>query len=481
MNRTYGLLVAGALAAVAALVEALQGNTGALVSIATVVVLFPAAYALYRLLRLAARKCDALDFFSPLVAFPVMYVAWFAVGSIDLIDVPPTVSFGLFEPIPGYVIGYAALGLAAYLAGAAIGRPLQAGNGGDRTSGFTWAEDRFWAVSAGLGLLTLASYIYMVAGIGVVPALDADAGEIRLRIARYGGAEAVMFTGAWTLIPMLMMYTWYRRPGRGVKLLCFAGVAVVSGLLLSLGGRSYLFVPVLTTMVARHYGKRRFAIGKLALVSVTLFCGISLFGYVRDTSLNGSGFGEDTMGIPGAVVPFVYSYLYIRYPVATFRDITAIIPSKIPYQYGALSFGPLATVLPGRHEQSDMFFKNILGNDFIGAGQAATLLGPLYADAGLPGIVAGLFFSGMFITRAYAWMLAGPTVIRVLLYAWMMQTLLFSLFVCLFPWITTLWIPAFWMALHLFLRKPRGDGGSLMMAGSLSGARLNGARSSDAR
>jgi oligosaccharide repeat unit polymerase len=425
-----------------------------------------AGFLVYGLTRVV-RAVGRLDVFSPLVAFPILYVAWFAVGSIDMVDAPAGLSFGLFEPIPRYVIGYAALGLIAYLAGAALRRPFVASQREDRPE-FAWHADHFKAVMAGLGLLMFASYLYIIAGIGTIPALSADAGEVRLRILRSGPAEAVMFTCAWTLIPTLMMYLWHQRPGRGVRLLCYSGVAASSVLLLSLGGRSYLFVPLLTTLVARHYGKRRFAIRKLALVCVTLFCSLSLFGYLRDTSLNGDGFGEDRFGIPGPVVPFVYAYLYIRYPVATFRDVTTIIPNKIPYQYGALSFGPLATVLPDHHEQSDMFFKNILGNDFIGAGQPATLLGPLYADAGLPGILAGLFFAGMLISRAYAWMLAEPTMIRVLLYAWLMQTLLFSLFANLFPYITTIWIPAFWMVLHLFLRKSQIGARSHVMTGGLS-------------
>jgi len=319
------------------------------------------AYALRKAISLAGR----LDVFSPLVAFPILYVAWFALGSIDIIDVPRTVTFGLFEPIPAYVIGYAALGLTAYSAGVALRRPHPVGKREHRTPEFSWRADKFEAVSAGLGILMFASYLYIIAGIGAVPALSSEAGEIRLRILRTGTAEAVMFTCAWTLIPMLMMYVWCRRPRPGVKRFCFAGVGVSFLLLLSLGGRAYLFLPLLTTLVARHYGRRRFAIQKLALVSVTLFCGLSLFGYIRDTALSGAGFGEDRLGIPGPVVPFVYAYLYVRYPVATFRDITTIVPDKVPYQYGALSFGPVATILPGHHEQSDMFFKNILASHKI--------------------------------------------------------------------------------------------------------------------
>ena len=240
----------------------------------------------------AASFAGRLDVFSPLVAFPVLYVAWFAVGSIDLINAPASFSGGLFEPIPGYVIGYAALGLTAYLVGAARRRRKPIDSGEEPALGFAWREQRFFAVTAGLGALMLVCYVYIISGMGGIPALSADAGEIRLRIARFGPAEAVMLTSAWTLIPTLMMYVWRRSPQPGIRLLCFASVGATSVLLLSLGGRSYLFVPLLTTLVARHYGKQRFVLSRLALLGAALFCALSLFGYVRDTAMDGTNSGK---------------------------------------------------------------------------------------------------------------------------------------------------------------------------------------------
>ncbi len=96
------------------------------------------------------------DIFSPFAAFPLLYAVWFGVGSIDLLELPTSFSFGMFEPIPGYVLGYAALGLMAYLVGAGFGRPKPAGHenenqgerkhGGEeekenRTPEFAWRED----------------------------------------------------------------------------------------------------------------------------------------------------------------------------------------------------------------------------------------------------------------------------------------------------------------------------------------------------
>jgi oligosaccharide repeat unit polymerase len=112
-------------------------------------------------------------------------------------------------------------------------------------------------------------------------------------------------------------------------------------------------------------------------------------------------------------------------------------------------------LLPGHHEMSDMFFKRILDSDFVGGGQPATLLGPLYGDFGLMGIAAGMFLVGVVAAGLHARMLSNPTVFRVLIYAWFMQTILFSLFGALIPYITTVWIPLFWWFLDAALfRQP---------------------------
>ncbi len=445
------LILAGCtLGILAAWVATLNGaSAGWRVSLIAV---FPAVVLLVYGIRKVAHAVRHVDVFSPLVAFPILYVAWFAIGSIDFVELPPSVQFGLFEPIPAYVLGYAALGLIAYLAGARLSRARSVTTEQSRIE-FDWIENRFRLVVAGLSVLMVASYAYIVAGIGVIPALVADAGEVRLKIRNYGPAEAVLFTAAWSLIPMLMVYVWIRRPRRLLRMACYASVLFAAVLLLSLGGRSYLFVPLLATVVARHYCRQRFSVRRLLLVGVLAFCGLSLYGYVRDASLSGVASAGRELGTPGVVTAFTYSYLYIRYPVATLRDVISAIPSKVPYQMGSLTFGPFATFLPGHHEQSDMFFKDILGNDFVGAGQPATLLGPLYADGGIIGIIMGLFLFAQLIAYVYRRVNARPSIINLLLYAWLLQTLLFSLFANLFPYITTLWIPLFWIGLDRVMRR----------------------------
>src|SRR5260370_23061610 len=58
------------------------------------------------------------DLFSPLIAFPIAYVVWFAVGAVDFFEIPSSISFGAFDPIPSRLLFYAGVGLAGYICGA---------------------------------------------------------------------------------------------------------------------------------------------------------------------------------------------------------------------------------------------------------------------------------------------------------------------------------------------------------------------------
>jgi oligosaccharide repeat unit polymerase len=103
---------------------------------------------------------------------------------------------------------------------------------------------------------------------------------------------------------------------------------------------------------------------------------------------------------------------------------------------------------------SDIFFRNVLGNDFVGVGEPATLLGPFYGDFGAPGVFIGMFAFGLLLALLYRRMQSAPDPFRILIYAWVLQSGLFGLFATIFPYITTLLLPLLWYGLHRFLRTP---------------------------
>jgi oligosaccharide repeat unit polymerase len=438
---------------------AVAGLSSMVSAVWTVAIVLPVGYGLFRALSFAVRKLDSRDFFSPLVAFPLAWIFWFTFGTVDFVDDPWHVLYGMFDPMPAAIWLYSALGLAGYLAGVVLAMKSHSWFPA-RTDSKQLVENR-WRPSPSrtglsiLFLLMLGTYGFIVRKIGL-PVISASAAETRLDVAGTGLAQVVFLCSAWTIMSFLPAgYAAGRWRGK----VAIAGVAVTSVLLLSLGGRANFFLGFLSLLIAWNYLKRAIRVRALAFAVLTLFLAMSAYGFVRDqaySSTDSLGY-LDALGIPGPVQPMLYAFTYVRGGVATFRDVTVIIPSEIPYQHGRLTFLPLATLLPGHHEMADMFFKNILGHDFVGLGQPATPLGPLYGDFGPPGIFAGMLSFGLLTGWLYRRMREQPTVGRVLVYAWVMQTGLLGLFASLFPYITTLFVPLLWVGVDRFfsLAPPR--------------------------
>lgn len=446
-----GLLL-GSLLWVAGWIATVEGNAELAMSAVVLLVAIPAAYGLWRGLAFVAAKLDSIDFFSPWIAFPLAYVLWFTLGTCDFIDDPFHALYGMFDPMPAAIWGYAALGLTAYLCGVFVAsRPKRCFPRQVKEKlANRWHRSLHRAAMAGFILLLLGSYVTLAVRMGI-PVLSSGAAEDRLLVGNFGPTQAIFLCSAWTLMVLLPASCWI---GRLQKPWMFIGLTGVAVLLLSMGGRGNFFVGALTLLVASHYLRRRLGAWTLLAGALALFVAFSAYGYVRDTAFvdrDSFSFLEQ-LGVPAAAQPFVYAFTYIRGTVATLRDVVMIIPSEIPYQHGHLSLLALRTLLPGHHEMADMFFKNILGHDFVGLGQPATLLGPLYGDMGTAGIACGMFVFGAIAGSLYRRIRRQPTVRNVWVYAWATQTGIFGLFGSLFPYISTLFVPLLWCLLDWFLR-----------------------------
>lgn len=451
-RRWLWLLVAGGGFCGAGWLAAVTGSSGLAQGLASAAAAVPIGYGLVRVAAGAVRRLDSRDLFSPWIAFPFAYVLWFAFGTIDFVDDPLHVLYGMFDSMPPAIWGYAALGLAAYLGGVLVG---SRGKDSLRVWPHAWEVENHWRPSlqqgalAGFSLLLLGCYLALVARMGV-PVLSAAAAADRLAVGNFGPTQAVFLCSAWTLVVLVPASCWMGRLGAWPAAM---GVAAVAVLLLSMGGRGNFFIAVLTLLIAANYLRRQIRVREVMLGTAGLFAAFSAYGFLRDSAFGGTGsLGYlDQIGIPAAAQPLVYAFTYVRGTVATLRDVTAIIPSEIPYQHGRLTLLPLATLLPGHHEMADMFFKNILGHDFVGLGQPATPLGPLYGDFGGCGIVAGMFAFGLLCGHLYRRLRRRPTTAGVLVYAWVMQAGLFGLFASLFPYISTMFVPVLWLALDRWL------------------------------
>jgi len=435
MRKILLSVVVAGLAALWLLLDLIEGGDGYGVARAAVL----GAFLLigFLLLRNAGNWLSRWDIFSPAIAFPLLYVFWFALGFLATAIIRDDFDY--------QICIWTAAGLFCYFLGIRVfsrrwrGQPVH-----ERSSENTWNRDSFWLVVSLLGCLTVAAYLYLISQMGI-PALSSMAAERRLEITKYGPTQGVLFTAADTLIIFLCAHLSKTREKVWLRALSWVALGSAALFMLSLGSRGFLFGPVLTSVIAYHYLGEKVHGFRLLKIGIPVFVGLSVYGYVRDQiSLQGTEDFVATQGIDRMTFSLFYVVGYITMSVTALYDLTRLIPTHFSYQYGTLTFAPLSTVLPGHHEMSDMIFKRMLGEYFVGGGQPATLLGPFYGDFGIPGILAGMFIVGLLMGSLYAWMSSRRTVFRVLIYSWVMHNTLLSLFGSFFPYLITLWIPLFW-------------------------------------
>ncbi len=401
-------------------------------------------------------RSSSLDFFSPAVAFPLVYVVWYVGGSISFVQLPselPGIGTRLFDPVPTWMYFLYAAGLAAYFAGIFIGNHLPE----SRTKPFIQDVNLpnmrriVRAVCAG------AIFFYALTSLQFgIPLLSSRANATRLALHGpiYQSFMYLSFT-ALILSPILVWSRGGKRPYDWVDLYAVPGI--LSLLILSLGGRSSVICPLITVLIARSYFKRQ-SIVKLAAVGLVAFAIFSAFGYFREAANSDYIPIEglvDYLGIPPAIVPFLYTSLYLRYTVSAFRDLTQIVPSHLPFMHGALTILPFSIFLPGHHDMSDVIFKKMLGMDFEGSGVPGTILAPLYLDWGWYGVVGGMCSYGVFLSVLYRRMKTAPTTSRISTYAWWLQSSLIGVYCNGYISILIYLLPVVWAVFYYFAGSAR--------------------------
>jgi oligosaccharide repeat unit polymerase len=406
------------------------------------------------ILKLALDWLSRQDLFAPWIAFPIAYVLWFSLGSIDV--------FGDPYPPPYGVIG---LGLGCYLVGAWLARAMWQRGASVASIAFQddWSIHRLRMVLSITAIVAMLAYVSIALQVGV-PALHSEVGEKRLDLLKTGKSQFVFLCGAWTILVFLATRLWNKNQSRFDKAKIWFALVIASLLLFSLGSRGLLIIPIMTVLVARHYMHQRTRILRFASLALCGFIVASFLGSARD-SQSGQGVAAGDVGLDSA--NFYSLFFYIRNTVITLRDIMSEIPKHVPYQHGYLSFGALSSLLPGHHESSDVLFRRILGLDFIGFGQPATLLGPMYGDFGIAGIVVQMFGLGVFYVWLYFWMLKQPTVLRIVIYAWVCQVVFIALYGSLVTYAISLIVPLGWLVLGKILTRPGRSRGILFAQGTL--------------
>jgi oligosaccharide repeat unit polymerase len=392
------------------------------------------------------------DLFAPGASFPALYLLWFWLGTITI--VPANDLNSLLNPFDEhqwllYVIGFIGLWCGLYTF---RGEKKDC----DRLRGVSaqWNDGLFLLLIAATTAIFLIAWAIIVSKEGITILKD-DVETLRVSVSTDNHITFQILMLSKLIFPLIYLYSWTASPKPLFKKTLYTLGIVIVLILTSTGNRGMALDSLLIVFATRHYVRKRYKTWHLFLAAAILSLALSLSGYYRAVQHGGTSHADQLtrMGFPPAVQPFTDIYLYVRSPADTLRNVTKQIPANTPYQHGTLTTSALTQLLPGRHPSTDFYFKDLVGGQYDGLGQPASILGPFYADFGLLGVFLGMFFSGLASRFLYIKMFQGSFT-SLLLYCCFWQLLVGSLYGALFIYIIQILIPIAWiMILWLVVNK----------------------------
>lgn len=394
-------------------------------------------------LVLALRGNDNLA--APVLGFPIIFLVWMWAGSVTLLPAS-NLATTLLDPVPAVQWLLYLLGFVGYMGAVLLmGRPHQAP---ETMLGYRprWDQRRFFLVLGLAAAVTFLAWFVITLQEGI-PLFSANVEEIRVSMpTRHHISYQIEIAGANFLLPLIFAFKWSMKPRKLIRVALWSIALFYFFVLISQGNRGTVLPPLLTILIMRHFLLKPWRLSSLLPASLAALVATGASGYYRSLQFYGGSYAttQTQLGVPPFLQPFIGIYFSIRTPLTTFRDVRNLIPAIVPYQYGGLTFGVFSQLLPGRHPSSDYFFKDVLGHDFTGFGEPASLLGTFYADLGIPGIFIGMAGVGVMASLLYGAMLRHRRLHWLLIYSYILQKLISGIYGSLFEYILELLLPLSW-------------------------------------
>ena len=392
------------------------------------------------------------DLFSPLIAFPLLYIVYFGFGSLSI--------FPNTDKIPLQQWTYYLVGIISYFAGILLVSTARRGiNSHQRVTMYKWNQTRLWIAIYALVVVGTFFEILRYRQTGI-PIFSGDVAALRVQ-ANISGYFTLLANGSFQLALLLIFANFLARGKlKWSKVYTLWNILIVMYLffmLFSSGNRGTWMFPLGALVVIYSYLKKHISMQQAITAVAIGMVFISIIGYHRVVNLYGTGWGkwvENYYDLPQYGRFWWPAYTYVRNGPLKFKEITEIFPQKIDYQYGYHFFSPLTTILPGEQESPDLFIKRALQLEFIGFGVAASMLSSFYIDFGLAGIVVGMFLCGLIAMLLFKWMKSQFTPFRVVIYGLFTAQLIFALYGNIFPHFGFLWLYILAIIVHLFSKEP---------------------------
>lgn len=419
------------------------GNEGAMDYVVTALLIALGSLGFVRqvILTVLSRR-ERIDVFAPSVFFPILVSVAYGIGSIVY-----TRRLNVTLDRVQYLSYF--LGLAAYYAGIALGYLLPVST----KKATTWARGRLKLAILGLFTIGILAYSIIVSRAGI-PIFAGDVETARVGVVGAVGGVVTYFTGLLEIVIILVfvyLFT-YLRSGTPFKYPVWTMVLLLAVvILLTLGARRRLALPLLAVLFIYHYGQRRLRLSLLIPLAAGVFLALMYAVAVRQ----GQSLAVDFSQLGNSI------YTEIVRESSAFYQLRSVIPSQFDYFGWKTILMPFTALAPGQQQLLGLFLKeDILGRSFRGGGFVPGILAFFYIAFGIPGIMVGMLIMGIFITYLYRRMLQQKDPLSTALYAYMAVYYLIALrsgFIQLWPF----FVLAIFLAIALFSRlrfasQPRG-------------------------
>jgi oligosaccharide repeat unit polymerase len=366
----------------------------------------------------AYRRTGKIDVFAPDVGFPLTYIVYLYLGSIN---VPLQTQFGL--TLPWVVWLYYIIGLVAYLFGVRLFGRYDSNLAAKIAPKLVWPSERFFLVTVILLLIGLGAHTIVILRSGII---FFHANDEAARTVGVGGVLGVLSLCSEAAVECFLLYLLVSRPKGPSRWFMIGSITLVLLIGLASTNRNGVLRSLLAAVVIVHYVARRFSLKSLVVIGILTgvfvaalgtFRDVSLWGAAREHSLEEQGFTPQTFWL-------FNGYEALRLPTETFYMTIQEVPTISPYTYGTTSLSALTAVLPGHRPAPSEIVKNTLRLQFVGFGAASTILGPLWFDGGVIGIIVGMFLFGLVSRFLYGRVLSSSNYVWILIYGWFVQNAL---------------------------------------------------------
>jgi len=404
-----------------------------------------------------------IDLFSPGVAFPLAYIT---IISIGLITINLGIGYSYTAKVTPRVLYYYLIGLLCYICGNLLALLLFS-----RMRKIYWEKIiNTWSMKK---IFEWSLIIIVVGSIGAfiyyskmkIP-LFGDVDKIRhgFQGRLYGVGFSLQLLQGLNVI--LLIYLVYKHKAHFLKWM-IVPILWISILSLLSGYRwtcvLFIFIPI----VGYNYiiKKLKFNFRAIVTISMILIISLSFIGFLgRYRSVTKPGgtyrylYNLEVMNISSKFSYFAPALLALQHPVSNFSKLQALVPIKYNYFYGTYCLATvpiLPRIFPSLSRENIGYFvtNTIFGQDYragIG-GTALSIVGSLYIDYGLSGIVFGMILIGFFIEMIYLSLVKTPSLLKVAVYSCLLGILI--------TWIVSgiyvgaLLIPLMVLAINKLIRK----------------------------